>query len=268
MKLDHYVAFNPSIEQAAQLQQFGMSIEAKQWCGFAIHSEDPSWPSIRQLLSDWGIESRVVIEYSENERRRSPYLQVRSGKGGIYPEPREDNGWESATYDLSRYCSACGSRAKPVHPFQMSTEPEFGRSDVVSFLWVYDELFVRSQIWKRVFEPFGIESLPVISHRTGLPLDTVVQPSINDISRFPLDARDKWESFVCSACGQKKNCGSQPTPFFPHFAGNPEGHVFKTQELFGAGSISARAVVCSNELYRAIVSAGVRGFQFEPQEPV
>ena len=266
MRLNHYVVVTPSDELAAELQRFGIAVKIKRISTFTMYADDPRWRRIQNLLRDCHATIREIYEYSEQERRQSPFLDVRSGKEGGYPQPEKDSGWEIATYDLSRYCAACGSHAQQMQPFHMIGEPKFGRSDVVSLGWVYDQLFVRTEIWERVFEPFGIESLPVLRHKTRLPLETVVQLKIDDISPFPLDANDKWESSVCTVCGQKKNCGSPRTPYFPHFVGNPKGHLFKTHELFGAGLISARAIICSHELYQAIASAGVRGFQLEPQE--
>ncbi len=266
MRLNHYVVLTASEALVEELHHFGIAVEAGHLSSFTMYRDDPCWHRVHELLADSDATIREISEYSEQEYLQSRYLRVRSGKEGGYPQPEQDSGWKKATYDLSRYCSACGTHAKQVNPFQMIGEPKFGRSDVVSLGWVHDQLFVRTEIWERVFEPFGIESLPVLRHTTQLPLETVVQLEIDEISPFPLDAQDKWESSVCSVCGQKKNCGSPRTPFFPHFAGNPKGHLFRTQEVFGAGWTSVRAVVCSNELYRATVSAGVRGFQFEPQE--
>jgi hypothetical protein len=266
MRLNHYVVLTPPEELAEELQRSGLAIKAKRMSAFTMYADDPRWHRMQGLFQECNATIRQIYEYSKQELDESPYLDLRSGKEGGYPHPRKNDDWRRATYDLSQYCPACGSHAHQIQPFRMIGEPEFGESDVVSLGWVYDQLFVRKAIWNQVFQPFGIESLPVISHKTGLPLETVVQLCISEVSSVPLDVQDKWESSTCATCGQKKNCGSPQTPFFPPFAGHPEGRLFKTQELFGAGLISARAIVCSNDLYRAMVSAGVRGFQFEPQE--
>ncbi|MCX7385294.1 MAG: hypothetical protein NTX48_01405 [Planctomycetales bacterium] len=266
MRLYHYICFNTSPEQVTKLKRVGVSIKAKNSAAFSLYDDDSRWPEVQCLLKSWNVKWRDHFEYSDEDQSASAYLHIIGAPEAAIPQPEKKSGWEAATYDLSKYCGTCGSYKLQVHPFQLIEAPKFGTDDVVSLYWVYDEFFVRTEIWKRVFKPFGIESLPVLCHKTQLPLETVVQLKIDDISPFPLDSNDKWESSVCSACGQKKNFGTRRTPYFPHFVGNPEGHLFKTQELFGAGLISARAIVCSNELYQAVLSAGVRGFQFEPQE--
>ena len=268
MRIYHYICFNASPDHVTELERVGISIKAKNSAAFSVYDDDSRWPEVQCLLNSWHVKWRDHIEYSDEDLSSSAYLHIIGAPEAAIPHPEKKSGWKAATYDLSKYCGTCGSHKLQIHPFQLIEAPKFGTDDVVSLYWVYDEYFVRTEIWNRVFQPFGIESLPVLRHESRLPLETVVQLKIDDISQFPLDAGDKWDSSVCAVCGQKKNCGSPRTPYFPQFVGNPEGHLFKTQELFGAGLISARAVVCSNELDRVRMSAGVRGLKFEPQEMV
>jgi len=60
-------------------------------------------------------------------------------------------------------------------PFRMRGEPKWGTKHILQMNWVFDEFFVRIEVWDKVFRKFGIEKLPVVQHKTDKPLESVVQ---------------------------------------------------------------------------------------------
>ena len=141
----------------------------------------------------------------------------------------------------------------------MKNEPPWGRRSVMRLNWVLDELFVRPEVWESVFRPFGLEHQPVLRHRTGAPLESVVQLIIPqatslDVSDFP--------STSCAQCGRNKYhpvChGPFPAP------SNMEAPMAKTREYFGTDGTAFNEIIVSRYLYKQIKDAGLKGAEFLP----
>ncbi len=129
--------------------------------------------------------------------------------------------------------------------------------------WVYDEYFALPAVWREVFLPFGIGCLPVLNHRTGDELQTVVQLEITEIAPSPLSIGDEYPSEVCGSCGRRKYVPIT-RGFFPSFAKGPSFPICRTQEYFGSGASGWRAIVSDRAVCRAVRAHKLSGVTFVP----
>jgi hypothetical protein len=223
-----------------------------------ISETDIHWGEAVEILRAITITEFTETEFSEAEMNSAAALNLISTGNRGYPQPEASLGYLDATYDLSEYCKACGLGLRQVRPFRFLKELELKRT-VLQLNWVFDEFFVSREVWAKVFERFGVGFWPVVSHRTGLELEKIVQ------LRITHEVDVKIEDIVpqaCRACGRPKAQMS-----FRGFAPEPScipAALFKSRQAFGPGSLSYRRVMASQEIWREIEKAGLRGLRFYP----
>jgi len=256
-----------------------------QFQSYDITEDDPRWPRVAKAISRYQEISaalrgfpipganegdRVWTEFTAEERKRAPFLEIGAWYRG-YPQPQEYKSSAASkidkfpylrgTYDFSEACEKCWSGKRQVAPFRMKKGPAWGRRSILQLKWVHEEFFVRPDVYESIFRPFGIGSRPVLLHKTGAELDTVVQLVVEavaevNVDRIPLER-------VCSECGRQDYHRS--TRGFPPSPAPTEAAIFKSKQLFNG--YNGRVYV-SNALYRKIVGAKLKGADFDPCAPV
>lgn len=144
----------------------------------------------------------------------------------------------------------------------MKSEPKWGKKHLLQLNWVFDEFFVLPTVWEHVFKPLGVGSCPVIEHRTGKTLRTVVQLEINGAATSAL-AMEGHRSETCQMCGRKKYLPVS-RGFFPTFVADECSQICKTQEFFGSGASAWNATIVTSGVYREILSRSLSGISFIP----
>lgn len=174
-----------------------------------------------------------------------------------YPQPDAEFGYLRATYDTSALC-ACGLGGRQVSAFRMKRAPPWGNRHILQLNWVFDEFFVRPDVWEAVFAAFGIEQRPALLHATGAPIPSAVQLVISS----EVDAQ--LEGLQFRTCPFKRCRGVK---YFPK-AGcrlpppvDIPAPIFRSRQAFGDAAY--KIVYVSMDLYAAIYSAGLRGASFE-----
>jgi hypothetical protein len=292
MNILHHISANIDADTYRRLRSLGvdpwesvnrLGVERQEGHAiFGISESHPSWVQILQLIIHCRPVGFAKTEFSRRELTTAQHLEVTTPRPYGYPEPQDDFYVSGATYDTTSYCSKCGSGKKQIGPFRLKAEPKCAKKDVFQLNWVHDEFFVRSDIWERVFQSMGFGSRPVLHHRTGKTLETVVQLEIKEIAPCPLHVKtevaykegrvmlDITEGVLfeqCDRCGEKKY-HSIVRGFFPPFTYNPkEGRAWRTQEIFGTGSAAWNGIIISKGVFDAIEKHHLRGFQFIPMEP-
>jgi len=233
---------------------------------FEICESDARWPQVAALVEQLQSLDMVRTEFTQRERSDAKWLAMWSTWFHGYPKPDADNGYREMTYDPTRCCQKCGVGLRQRAPFRMAGEPRWGRRQVLQLNWVFDEYFVKPEVWEAVFRGYGIECTPVIDHGTGKELKSVVQLRIDVIASERLVVKEE-RCNTCPACGVRKY-EPHTRGKFPGFASEVGGpHALKTQEIWGSGHGAFRQVLVSQELYGAIAAAKVRGARFEPLAP-
>lgn len=261
MQIIHRVLFNRNEAVESKLEDLGVKLNRGDILTFFEAAEtDPDWSAIRAIAEEANPLDHVGTRFSKDDLERSDLLQMNPGWMSGYPMPDMDFGYEQMTYDLADHCSHCGIGRLQKAPFRMRGEPKWGKYHVLMLNWVFDEYFVRAEVWERVFRKYGVDCMPVLKHKTGQRLETVVQLKIDTFATAPLKVGDAAYE-ICPTCHRKKflpYCRG----FFPPFAAKQKADMFKTEEYFGSGASAHHEIIVSSRLFREITSNKLKGVQF------
>ena len=261
MQVVHHVACNFDKVDQSELAALGISV------GLGVDAFDlvesgGKW----QALQPWISRRRPVVttstKFTKPETDGAEYLQMTPAWHHGYPMPDMDNGYLELTYEAGAGCQRCGIGIRQVNPFRMKGEPKWGKRQILQLNWVFDEYFVTPGMYHTVFEPFGIKCRQVLQHRTGKPLQTVVQLAVDTITQVRLDMEKPFDA-LCSVCGQGKY-HPHTRGFFPRLSEPESAPIFKSREHFGSGASAWRAIIVSQEVYRAMSAHDLKGVSFYP----
>lgn len=229
--------------------------------GLDLGESDQRWLRAQQVIEKYKFTDFPFTKFSKSEFEAASSLCLMAKSHRGYPQPEEDFGYLSATYELTEYCSKCGNGCHQINPFRLKSVPVLKQS-VMQLNWVFDEFFVAREAWAEVFKPFGIECWPVVSHRSGKEIQSVVQLKIDERVQLRLKGGDGTD---CSICQRPKRAldlrGFAPAPI------SMEAHICRSIQEFGSGAQAFNRVMVSPSLYREIKKARLRGVQFYPCEP-
>lgn len=254
-----------SPQTTRELAVFGVQVASEGWFGFWFDEADPRWPALMawRARKGWLDEPLSTAEFTKSELRAAPWLEFSTDWQWGYPQPHEDEfGYRKVTYDDSDFCSGCGVGLRQVAPFRLVGEPKWGCRSVLQLNWVFDELFVRPELWEAVFRPLGVPAREV-NNAEGAALNSVVQLVVED--RVDLDMEDH-ASETCDACGVQKY-ETVSRGFYPAPLTAPTGAVCRSNQWFGTGASAFQGILASGEVYAAIEAARAKGARFLPCEP-
>jgi hypothetical protein len=222
-----------------------------------LAEDDPRWQRIEPLLGGRLTLDCVASTFSLADLDSAKFLRILAKSGG-YPQPEEENGYLSATYDLAEYCPHCGVGKKQARPLRLKGSPALRDNSILQLNWIFDEYFVSPATWEAVFKPLGIGMRPAVLHRTGAEIMSAVQLAIPDVCDLALDEASYFEE--CRSCGRKKYSpvfrGFLPEPI------NPSAMIVKSSQSFGSGALAFKLVLVSNALYKRFKEVGLKGAKF------
>jgi hypothetical protein len=261
MRIIKHIGCNFDVENQAELDGIGIKVSTG-IDSFDIDESDPKW----ELLQRWLTRRCPVITtktvFSKSELVNASYLNMVASWHHGFPMPDLDDGYLESTYDTSSMCKECGIGIVQKSQFRMKAEPKWGTRDILQLNWVFDTFFVTPQAYQDVFFPLGIRCLEVLNHKSGRPLESVVQIIVDDKALGDLDLDDSYKE-ACPMCGQAK-IRPHDRGFFPRLLKRNELCIFKTREYFGSGCSAWNATIVSADLYKAITNSALKGVTFYP----
>ena len=265
MKLFHQISFNSSRAFKTELAAMGFDVDvaADGVEVLRVDEADPRWPALEAWANRHNATHYVGAEFDQGEIERAKWVQLRPAWHHGYPQPESAFGYRAVTYDLCDYCEACGTGLRQKAPFRMRAEPKWGKRGVMQLNWVFDEFFVRPDIYETLFEPLGVGSLPVMTTK-GATLKSVVQLEIRDV--VPIDTNG-LEGETCSQCGRVKYVPHTRGPF-PRLLSDAPGALAKSDAYFGSGALASKAVIASSSVVAAVLANNARGVSFFPVGPL
>jgi hypothetical protein len=262
MQVIHRLSVNASAEIVDRLHSLGIRVSPGS-ITLRLHESDERLVAVRKALGKTNILDMIETEFTEEEMNSADYLVLDPAWHWGYPMPADDRAYLRVTYDLREYCCSCGIGASQHAEFRFDREPAWGNRNILQLNWVFDEYFVKPDVWEKAFRPFGIPKRSVLSVRTGRVLGTVVQLDFHCFSASPLSVGDSNKE-TCSRCGRTR-CVPHVRGFFPSPVSSlGNAAAFRTREWWGSGCYAARRIVISNPLYKSIRTGGVRGVMFTP----
>ncbi|HET6229657.1 MAG TPA: hypothetical protein VFE05_06205 [Longimicrobiaceae bacterium] len=260
MRITHHISLAVDAELELRFRALGLDV-GQGFATFDVDEANPNWEAIARIVAEHLAVHLVFTTFTPAELRAAEFVKIGPDWHHGYPQPEDT--YREVTYDLRDYCEQCGIGGVQKAPFRMKSEPKWGKRSLLQLNWVFDEYFVEPSAWETVLKPLGIETQPVLHHRTGKPLDTVLQLTIPKVADAGLKLGDHPHTW-CTRCERKKYL-----PFtrgcFPSFASDsPSAPIAKTQEWFGSGASASRAVVISKSVYAALSSNRLRGCTYSP----
>ncbi len=265
MKIIHRLAFRCDSRIRAFITELGIPFREDFICVCKINENNARWNKLDAFINI-SEENRaasghtIITEFAKKELNAANYLKVSPKWHHGYPEPSDTNEYRELTYNLDEYCTKCGIGKRQKAPFRFKKAPIWGKNNILQLNWIFDEYFVKPEIWHDLFEPFGIDCRPVVLNRTGNILDSVVQLDLTELAELS-DLGDAPFN-KCDSCGRVKYLpitrGFQPAPKATHSA------MFRSNQFFGSGASANRMVMVSHDLFAKAQIADLKGVSFQP----
>jgi hypothetical protein len=224
-------------------------------------SEDDQ--NCNKLIKLFENNERVIFQvksvFEEEERLNADYLAMTATNQQGYPQPEDD--YLEACYNLTYYCAECGIGGKQIAPLRMRGEPNWGTRQIIQLNWLFEEFFVKPEMYDPIFSKLGLGSSMVMHNKKNMALDTVVQLEI-PVVESPAEM-DGYKFQVCKSCYKKKFY-----PFevgkYPALSKPTKLPIFKSQEFYGDGARAYRQIFVNQETYRLFVDRRIKGVTFIP----
>jgi hypothetical protein len=229
-----------------------------------IDESNPGYRHLKKHLSNWeDALDYVGTRFTNAEMRSGSWYAMRPRWHWGYPQPESGNAYLTASFDLERFCPACGIGKRQIAPIRLRSEPKWGQKQIMQTNWLFDEFFVRPDAWRDVFRPFSIERIPVIHHKMNSDLETAVQLRLEISANSALGIAKDHTYEHCPECGRNK-----PNPitvgFYPKFLRPQTQHIVRSQEYFGSGASAWNEIIVSRKVYDAIKRHKCIGAYFIP----
>jgi hypothetical protein len=265
MKFIHRITIDSTPEVRAELAAMSIIVGtgnpiASNTVTFEVDEYFDSWPEVERWIAKRQAVDFVTTEFSDQELAAARWLTLNPSWHQGYPQPDVGKfGYLEATYDLSAYCAQCGCGAKQDAPFQVRAEPNWGRKSILQLNWVFDEYFVKPDLWAQVFSPRAI------GHRVvTTPKGTELQDVVQLVPTEEVDVNTEGlAGNTCRSCGRAKYLPVTRGEFAP-LVSEPVGHMARTKQYFGSGISANRVVVVSQELATALRNQNARGASVWP----
>lgn len=259
MKKVHTITFSHEEIIKHKLKKIGIPVRDDFTLNFKVAEDDSQWDEVKKLMKEFHGLDICHVQFTPKELRAVSWLVMTPRWHHGYPQPEDD--YREKTYNLTSYCEKCGIGKFQKYPFRMMKEPRWGARHILQLNWVFDAYFVKPDVWEQVFKPKGVGGLPVLHHKTGTTLKTVVQLKVDTI----LDDGLEMNGFpyeVCKKCNRKKYLPISYSAF-PPMKGVPRDiHAAKSKEYFGSGAAAFRAFFISQALYAEIDKHQLKGVDF------
>jgi hypothetical protein len=263
MRIVHRISLNADRTIRRRLTDLGVDlIEAhvSDLVSFDVAEPSELWDELQPILKEYKPLDISRAEFSSAELAAASHLKMVPSWHWDYPKPDDSFGYLEETYNLNEFCFESGLGKVQMAPFRVKGEPKWGKNQILQLHWVYDVHFALPEVWQQVFKPLGIESMPVLCHRTGAPLKTVVQLVPQGVATSELEL-DGYPYETCRITGKRKYLPIT-RGFFPKLKEPCSMHYFHSLEYFGSGASAFKAVLISNELYQAIRGSNLKGVIF------
>lgn len=155
--------------------------------------------------------------------------------------PDNDMGYLYNTYEAKDMCGECGIGKIQKDDFRVRKVPKY---PFWGLGWIFDEFFVRTDLYEKIFKPLGIECRPLRKYKDDSIIDSYVQlviPVINE----PLNL-STYDSELCSKCGMIKY-NPKTHGYYPLHE-YPLPYIYKSKEYFGGGFSANRKIFVSSVL--------------------
>ena len=206
------------------------------------------------FLEEWNISDSLGVTFTKNEILSSGFCIIEFWNMFGYPMPDNDGSYLYKTYDTKDMCNECGVGLEQKDDFRVRKVPKY---PIWGLGWIFDEFFVRTDLYKKVFKPLGIGCRPLRKYKDDSIIDTYVQLVIPVIDE-PLDL-SFYKSQTCPKCGETKY-EAKTYGYYP-LQEHPLPYIYKSKEFFGDGFSADRKIFVSALVRDKMIENGMMGFR-------
>lgn len=249
MKFFRQITSNWDEEQVAILRQHNIKIDV----GIdRINIYDLNlYKSLIPLFEKWEADLDFIgTDFTKKEILSANYCIIKSWNSFGYPMPDNDMGYLYNTYDTNKMCDECGIGLIQKDDFRVRKVPKY---PFWGLGWIFDEFFVRTDLYEKIFKPLGIECRPLRKYKDDSIIDSYVQLVIPVIDE-PLDLLT-YDSELCPKCGMTKN-NPKTHGYYP-LQETPLPYIYKSKEYFGSGFRAFRRIYVSSYLRDMMIEKGM-----------
>ena len=265
MRISHHVVISNTPEERQTLARLGFDVSGTGLIvAFDVYEDDSRWQMLSAWLTSQSRTTLVETHFSDSELAAAEWLSLRSDWYHGYPEPDiEHDGYKRVTYDPEKWCVGCNCGKVQKAQFQMKNEPKWGKKGLLMMNWVFDEIFVKPEVYESVFLPLGVRCRPVLDNQLQ-ELKTVVQLAIDETVELNLEG---LPFSTCERC-QRRKYEPVVRGMEPAMHSIPNSSVVRTGHYSGFGGNAFRSILVSKAVLSKLNEAKVRGFRVAPLSPI
>ena len=186
----------------------------------------------------WDVLDTLGFEFTKKEVLSSDYCVIDRWNLFGYPMPDNDGSYLYKTYDTKEMCRECGVGLEQKDDFRVKKVPKY---PFWGLGWIFDEFFVRIDLYEKIFKPLGIGCRPLRKYKDDSIIDSYVQlviPVIDESLDLSL-----YDPQTCAKCGVTKY-DAKVHGFYP-LHHHPLPYIYKSKEFFGDGFSANRKIFVS-----------------------
>lgn len=257
MKVIHRIGVNIDDNRRRVLGEMGIPVPSNNgFFSFDLEEGTERLIRLKPYMVKWQLPDMIRTVFTKQELDSATYLTCFPLWTNGYPMPDDGLGYIATTYQKQGYCKVCGTGSNQQSPFRMRKTPNWGSKKTFGLNWVFDEIFVRKDVFEMVFEKYGIEAMPVLLYKKDSLIEDTVQLIIPSTT-VPSDLKGQPYE-ICKTCGIKKY-NPEIKGFFPRFTNSVSGlHMFKGVEYFGSGANAYKQIFVSQALRQEMLKYQIK----------
>lgn len=220
-----------------------------------MFEHNPLWSDLNEIMKRNNVDSLIYKSFTNKELEQSEWFNLWAKKHILYPQPEDDFGYESITYENKNYCDLCGSGLIQKDDFQLLHSPNWGNKNFLMLNWVHDEIFISNNVNESItntnLQGFTIEK--VKHYKTKQYFYDVFQIKITDTldNGMIFDKNDVIIENHCSKCGSIKRIvsGKYLIKYNHGVFINKANDIYKSYEAFGEGKEHFKSIIISKQMY-------------------
>ena len=236
MKIYRSISHYWEKDQVHILRQFNIDVQEGS-NGFNLY-DVKIYSELAPLFMKWDVLDTLGFEFTKKEVLSSDYCVIDRWNLFGYPMPDNDGSFLYKTYDTKEMCRECGVGLEQKDDFRVKKVPKY---PFWGLGWIFDEFFVRIDLYEKIFKPLGIGCRPLRKYKDDSIIDSYVQlviPVIDESLDFSL-----YDPQTCAKCGVTKY-DAKVHGFYP-LHHHPLPYIYKSKEFFGDGFSANRKIFVS-----------------------
>jgi rubredoxin len=259
MKIFKQITNNWDNDQVGILRQFNIDAKEKgetDWFNiYRINLYDlNTYMQLKPFFEKWEVQDVLGTDFTKKEVLSADYCIIDRWNDYGYPMPDNDGSYLYKTYETKEMCPKCGVGKVQKDNFRVKKVPKY---PIWGLGWIFDEFFVRTDLYQKIFKPLGIECRPLRKYKDDSIIESFVQLVIPVIDE-PLDLT-YYESWTCPMCGTTKY-NAMTIGYYP-LQEHPLPYIYKSKEIYGDGFSAYRKIFVSACLRDLMIENKMMGFR-------